>query len=157
MKTILNRNIITSCDINELIWHQLQLNSAFFPFDINDKYSFWQLPLTTYLPLRLHFHFYKCCKETTPNFCLRCSKASLGSGLAKISAICSFVSTCSSLITLWDTCSLRKWYFIGMCFVLECMTKVFDIFMALVLSQFIIIGCSYLTSNSSSVYFIQMT
>ena len=45
----------------------------------------------------------------------------------------------------------------GMCFLMECMTGFFDIFMALVLSQFIIIGCSYLTSKYSSVCFTQIT
>ena len=119
--------------------------------------SFWKLPLSSYLPLRLHFLLYNFCNGITPIFCLRFSKASLGSGLVKMSATYSFVSTYSTLTTFWDTCSLRKWYFIGMCFVLECMTKSFDIFMILVLSQFIIIGCSYLTSKSSSFCFIQMT
>ena len=37
------------------------------------------------------------------------------------------------------------------------MTGFFDILMELVLSQLIIIGCSYFTSKSSSVCFIQMT
>ena len=37
------------------------------------------------------------------------------------------------------------------------MTGCFFIFMALLISQFIIIGCSYFTSKSSSVCFIQMT
>ena len=44
-----------------------------------------------------------------------------------------------------------------MCFVLECMTGCFVIFMIVVISQIIIIRCSYFTSKSSSVCFIQMT
>ena len=119
--------------------------------------SFWQLPLSSYLSMILCVLLYNFWKGITPIFCLRCSKASLGSGLVKMSATCSFVSTYASLTTFRDTCSLRKWYFIGMCFVLERMIGFFDIFMALVLSQFILIGCSDFTSKFSSVCFIQMT
>ena len=108
--------------------------------------------MSSYLPLRLSFLLYNFCKGITPIFYLRCSKDSLGSGSVKMSATYSFVSTYSSLKTFWDTCSLRKWYFIGMCFVLECMIWFFDMFITLVLSKFIIIGCSYFTSKSSSVY-----
>ena len=100
---------------------------------------------------------YNYCKELTPNFRLRWSKYPLGNGLVKISTICSFVSTYSCFKTFLDTCSLRKWYYIGMCFFLECMKEFFDIFMALVLSQFISIGCSYFINKYSSVYFIQIT
>ena len=128
-----------------------------FWYRISCLSSFWQLPMSSYLPLRLCFLLYKFWKGITPIFCLRCSKDSLGSGLVKMSATCSFVSTYSSLTTFWDTCSLRKWYFIGICYVLECMTRLLDIFMELVLSQFIIIGFSYFISKSSSVCFIQMT
>ena len=118
---------------------------------------FSQLPLSSYLPLRLCFLLYNFCKGITPIFCLRWSKDSLGSRLVKMLATYSFVSTYSSLTTFRDTCSLRKLYFIGTCFVLECMIGFLDILMALVISQFIIIGCSYFTSNSSSVCFIHMT
>ena len=119
--------------------------------------SFWQLPLSSYLPLRLCFLLYKFWNGITPILFLICSKDSLGSFLVKMSATSYFVSTYSSLTTFWDTCSLRKWCFIGMCFVLECMTWFLDILMALVLSQFIIIGFSYFTSKSFSFCFIQMT
>ena len=37
------------------------------------------------------------------------------------------------------------------------MTGFYDIFMPLILSQFIIIGFSYFTSKSSTIFFIQMT
>ena len=45
----------------------------------------------------------------------------------------------------------------GICFVLECIIGFLDMFIALVLSQSIGMGSSYLTWMSSNVYFIQIT
>ena len=74
-----------------------------------------------------------------------------------MSAICSFVSIYSNLTTFWDTCFLKKWYLIGIWFVLECITWFLDMFIAFVLSQCITMGSSYFTSKSSNICFIQMT
>jgi hypothetical protein len=63
-----------------------------------------------------------------------------------------------SILTLsLATCSLRKWYFMGICFEFECIIGFFEILIALVLSQMIEIGRSYSTLISSSVFFIQIT
>ena len=50
------------------------------------------------------------------------------------------------------TCSWRKLYFIGICLVLECITRFFERLMVLLLSQRIVIGClvSMLTSFKAS-------
>ena len=45
----------------------------------------------------------------------------------------------------------------GICFVLECITRFLDMFIALVLSQNIGMGSSYFTCMSSNVCLIQMT
>ena len=63
--------------------------------------------------------------EINPSLWQRCSKASRGSGFVKISATCSFVPTYSTLMFFSATCSCRKWYLIGMCFILECITRFF--------------------------------
>ena len=54
--------------------------------------------------------------------------------------ICFFVLTYSNLTSLSYTNSLKKWYFIVMCFVLVCIIGFFDILIALVLSQYMNIG-----------------
>ena len=46
--------------------------------------------------------------STTPSFCLRYSKVSLGSGFVRISATCSLEGTYSNLTFCSSTCSLRK-------------------------------------------------
>ena len=74
-----------------------------------------------------------------------------------MSAIYSFVSTYSSLMFFFVTCSLRKWNLMGMFFVLECITGFLDMFIALVLSQNIGMGSSYFTWMSSNVCLIQIT
>ena len=68
------------------------------------KVSFWHLPLTWCI----FCFFYIYCREITPNFCLRWSNAHLGSGLVKMSAIYSLISTYSSFTTFCDTWSLKK-------------------------------------------------
>ena len=73
--------------------------------------------------------------STTPSFCLRYSKVSLGSGFVRISAACSLEGTYSNLTFFSSTCSRRKWYLIGMCLVFECMTGFFEMLIALVLSH----------------------
>ena len=100
------------------------------------------------------FHTWSFGEGITPNFCLRYSNVSLGRGLVKMSTICSFVSTYSSLMCFFVTCSLRKWKLMGMCFVLKCITGFLDIFIELVLSQNIGMGSSYFTWMSSDVCFI---
>ena len=78
--------------------------------------------------------------STTPSFCLRYSKVSLGNGLVSISATCSLGGTYSNLTFCSSTCSRRKWYLIGMCLVFECITGFFEMLIALVLSHKIGIG-----------------
>ena len=46
--------------------------------------------------------------STTPSFCLRYSKVSLGSGFVRISATCSLEETYSNLTFCSSTCSRRK-------------------------------------------------
>ena len=102
---------------------QLPLSSI-SPFDINSKWN------------PLWWSYAWCFGEwITPNFYLRYSKASLGRGLVKMYAIYSFVSTYSNMIFFSVTCSLRKWNLMGMCLVLECITRFLDMFITLVLSQ----------------------
>ena len=88
----------------------------------------------------------------TPIFLRIYSNASHGRGFVKISEIFSFALTYSNLILCLETCSWRKWYLIGICLVLECITRFFERLMALVLSQKIVIGClvSMLTSFKAS-------
>ena len=78
--------------------------------------------------------------STTPSFCLRYSKVSLGNGLVSISTTCSLEGTYSNLTFCSSTCSRRKWYLIGMCLVFECMTGFFEMLIALVLSHKMEIG-----------------
>ena len=152
METIFN--ILSLCH-----WLLQFLNFPIFsPFDINDKGFLLIAPLVDISPPEmLLFLLFVHYKEINPNLCIRCSNASLGSGLVNISTICSLVSIYSNLTTSWDTWSLLECYFIGMCFVLDCMTEFFDIFMALVLSPCMKMGSSYFTSKSSNISFIQMT
>jgi len=79
-------------------------------------------------------------EDIIPNICLRYSNDSHGRGLANISAIFSCIGTYSSLTTLSNTCSLRKWYLIGMWFIMDFITISFDILIEIVLSQKIDIG-----------------
>lgn len=58
--------------------------------------------------------------------------------------------------TFWSkTCSLRKWYLIGMCLAFKCITRFLDILMPLVLSQKIDIVCEKLTWISCRIWIIQ--
>ena len=91
--------------------------------------------------------------EITPSLWRRYSKASHGSSFVEMSATCSFVPTYSTRMFFSATCSHRKWYLIGMCLVLECITGFFEILMALVLSQYIGMGSSYSTCISVKVLF----
>ena len=86
----------------------------------------------------------------TLNLPLRYKNASLGSDLVNMSAIFSFEWTYSNLISLSCTNSLTKWYFMEMCFVLECITRFFEILIALVLSQNMTIGSLISTFMPSS-------
>jgi hypothetical protein len=56
---------------------------------------------------------------------------SLGRGLVKIYAICSFVPMYSNLIFFYGNHSRRKWKLIKICLVLECITGFLDIIIAL--------------------------
>ena len=91
----------------------------------------------------------------TPNFSLRYSKVSLGRGLVKMYATCSFVPIYSNLILFYVTCSRRKWNLIGMCLVLECITGILEILMALILSHRIGIGSLHVMCMSCRVCFTQ--
>ena len=93
--------------------------------------------------------------STTPSLCLRYSKASLGNGLVRISATCSLEGTYSNLTFCSSTCSRRKWYLIGMCLVFECMTRFFEMLIALVLSHKIEIGGVQVIWKSCKVCIIQ--
>ena len=87
----------------------------------------------------------------TPSLPLRYKNASLGNGLVNMFAIYSFVSTYSNMISLPCTNSLTKWYFIAMCFVLECITRFYGMLIALVLSQNMTIGSlisTFIPSNN---------
>ena len=61
------------------------------------------------------------------------------------------------LITLFVTCSLKMWYLIGMCLVLEWRTRFLETLMELVLSQWRGMGSTYITSKFSIVYIIDST
>jgi hypothetical protein len=74
-----------------------------------------------------------------------------------MSAICSLVPTYSTRMLFSTTFSHRKLNFIGMCFVLECITGFFEILMELVLSQYIEMGSSYSTCIYVNVCFIHRT
>ena len=93
--------------------------------------------------------------DFTPNPCLRYSNVSLGRGFVNISAICSFVAMYSILAFFSTTYSLRKRYFIRICFVFEFITGFFEIFMASLLSRNTKIGSLYSTLISCNVCFIQ--
>ena len=93
--------------------------------------------------------------ETTPSFCLRYSNASLGRGLVNISATCSLEGTYSNLTFCSSTYSCRKWYLIGMCLVLECITRFFEILVALVLSHRMEMGGEHLIWISCNGCIIQ--
>ena len=95
--------------------------------------------------------------EITPSLWRICSKASCGSGFVKMSTTFSFVPTYSTLMLFSATYSHTKWYLIGMCLVVECITGFFEILMALVLSQYIGMGSSYSTCISIKVCFIHRT
>ena len=87
----------------------------------------------------------------TPSLPLRYKNASLGNSFVNLSAICSFVFTYSNLTSLSCTNSLKKCYFITMCFVLECITGFFDMLIVLVLSQYMTTGSlisTFIPSNN---------
>ena len=99
------------------LWHWWQqfLNFQFLPpLDINDKGLLLTAPPVNISPhdmlLFLNFVHYK---EITPNLCLICSNASLGSGLVNISAICSFVSIYSNLTTFVILSLLKNYTWSG--------------------------------------------
>jgi len=74
-----------------------------------------------------------------------------------MSAIWSLVYTYTVLTTFWVASYIIKRHLIEMCLVLEFITELLEILMALVLSQLILMGLSYLISKSSNVCFIQRT
>ena len=78
----------------------------------------------------------------TPSICQRYSKVSLGRGLVKIFAIYCFVPMYSNLMFFPVTFSYKKQNLIGICFVLECITRFLEMFIELVLSQSIRMGSS---------------
>ena len=84
-------------------------------------------------------------------------KISLAIGLVKISTICSFVPIYFNLVFISMTCSRKKWNLIGICFVLERITGLLELVIALLLSQGIGMGSSYFTCMSFIVCFIQRT
>ena len=73
-----------------------------------------------------------------------------------ISAVCFEEEIKFNWTTRFVTCSLKKWYLIGMWLVLEWRDGILDILMALVLSHCRGIGSSYFTSKSASVWIIQI-
>ena len=79
---------------------------------------------------RIHFGV-----EISSSLLWRYSKDSRGRSFVNMSTTCSFVPTYSTRIFFSTTYSRRKWYLIGMFFILECITGFFEILMALVLSQ----------------------
>ena len=124
------------------------------PFDINEKGTSVMLPLS-----------YCCVVEDrsiqlgdsmTTNFYLRYSKVSLGRCLIEMYETCSFVPIYSNLIFFSVTCSRRKWNFIEICLVLECITGFLEIVMALVLSHRIGIVSLHVMCMSYMVCFIQI-
>jgi hypothetical protein len=108
-------------------------------------------------------------RDITSSFCLRYSNVSLRMGLVKIFAtlVCIFsqfiqqLFATRSLVVMYSilklfsiTCSLRKWYLIGICSVFECITQLFEMLISLVLLQMIEIILSYSTLISFGVFFI---
>ena len=119
------------------LWHQWQLDSTiphfvidgnthappiimlfFFlpPFDINGKgkspwwyISPYSLDVLNLMLIHLEMKLLSLCR--------RYSKFSLGRGLVKIYAICSFSAMYSNLMFFFVTYSPRKWNLIGICFV----------------------------------------
>ena len=68
----------------------------------------------------------------SPNSLLIAKKFSLGRGFVKISTNWFFVSTNSNMQSPFWTWSLKKWWFISICFVLECRIGFLDKLIALV-------------------------
>ena len=93
--------------------------------------------------------------KTIPNFCLRYSNASHGRGFVKRSTTCSFEGTCSSFNFCSSTYSLRKWYLIGICLILESIKNLFETLIALVLSHIMEMGGEKLIWISCNVRLIQ--
>ena len=93
--------------------------------------------------------------STTPSFCLRNSKVSLGNGLVSISATCPLEGTYSNLTFCSSTCSRRKWYLIGICLVFECTNGFFEMLIVLVLSHRMEIGGVQVIWKSCKVCIIQ--
>lgn len=93
----------------------------------------------------------------TPNFSRWYSKVSLGRAFINISAIWSFIEIYSSFTSFSMTFSLKKWYLIDICFVLEYITRFFQMLIAFVLSQKMEIGSSYTIVISFNVCFIHRT
>jgi len=143
----------------------------FSPFDINGKWNFpsdcahpksdslyqnvvfrvaqfiMLLPLMlgmyfSILQLVMKFYAPEWGMGRNPNFSLWYSKESLGNDLVKRYAICSLEGTYSNLTTWSWTYSLRKWYLMGICLVLECWKWFLERLIALVLSHMIEIGWS---------------
>ena len=106
------------------LWHQLQRNAYELPLS-----NFFPCPATS-LWMNLSDD-----KEITPIFWRRCSNASRGRGFVKISTICSLELIYSKMMFCSATRSRRKWYLIGMCLVLECITGFLMRLIALMLSQ----------------------
>ena len=90
-----------------------------------------------------------------PSFWHRYSNCVFGKVLVNISAKCFVEEMKINWTTLFVTYSLKKWYLIGMCLVLEWRTGFLDTVMALVLSQWRGMGSSYFISKSASVWIIQ--
>lgn len=86
-------------------YHDVHL-VMFSPFNINSKGIL-------YLDVR----------DITPIFWWRYSNASWGRDFVKISTMCFLMLKYSILMFFSTTCSQRKWYLIGICFVFECMTR----------------------------------
>jgi len=108
-------------------------------------------------PLQFWIEVFYCEWEITHCFCLRCEKTSLDNGLVEISTICSLDFIYSNQTCYSRTWSRRKWYFIRIRLVLECMTGFLEMLMALVLSQYMGIGWLKSTMTSSNDCFIHKT
>jgi hypothetical protein len=65
---------------------------------------------------------------------------SLGRGLVKIYATCSLVVMYSKLTLFLATYSLGKWYFIGICFIFDCIKIFLEMLIANVFLHMIYIG-----------------
>ena len=77
---------------------------------------------------------YQCDPRRTPRFCQRYTNISCVRSSMNMLVICSFVPMYSTLIFFSTTYSRRKWYLIGICSVIECITRFLERLMALVLS-----------------------